>query len=225
MPVFHVGGNVDHRARQDLPCGFSLLLIPAPSGYADEHLPAAALRPMDVPVVAAARLEGHVGNGDLLARNRGQVAVAGEILCEGRVRLADREDHFALEGGPGIFAGGILRPDLLGETECRPRLGPAGVEADVGDDLGDLGAGDAVLLRRLKMVGQRTVRDALADERSEGYQTAVAQAEAVGAAPHLAEEHVVVEFREFGREIAELVASGRLYDFFLCHNVECKNAE
>ena len=81
------------------------------------------------------------------------------------------------------------------------------------------------LLRRLKMVGQRTVRDALADERSEGYQTAVAQAEAVGAAPHLAEEHVVVEFREFGREIAELIAPGRLYDFFLCHNVECKNAE
>ena len=47
------------------------------------------------------------------------------------------------------------------------------------------------------------------------------QTEFIGAAPHFAEEDVVVEFREFGGERSELVAPGRLYDFFLGHNVDC----
>ena len=105
---------------------------------------------VDVPVVATARLEGDVRDGDLLARDGSQVAVAGEILRVGRVGLADGEDHLPLEGRPGILTGRIRGPDLLGQPECRPRLGPPGVEADVGDDLGDLGAGDAVLPGRLQ---------------------------------------------------------------------------
>ena len=90
----------------------------------------------------------------------------------------------------------------------------------MGNDFGDLGAGDAVFLRLLKMEAQRTVGDALADERGDRYQAAVAKTEAVSAAPHLTEEDIVVEFRELGSELAELCASGGLYYFLLCHNLE-----
>ena len=91
----------------------------------------------------------------------------------------------------------------------------------MGDDLGDFGAGDAIFLRFLKMEAQRAVGDALADERGDRYQTAVTKTELVGAAPHLTEEDVVVELREFGSELAELCAPGSLYYLFLCHNIEC----
>ncbi len=61
----------------------------------------------------------------------------------------------------------------------------------------------------------------LADERRDRHQAAVAKTEAVGAAPHLAEKDIVVQFGEFGGEVAQLVAPGCLYDFILCHNMEC----
>ena len=68
------------------------------------------------------------------------------------------------------------------------------------------------------MISQRTVRDTLADERGDRDQAAVAQPEFVGAAPDFTEKNIVVKFREFGREGAELLAASCLLDFFLCHN-------
>ena len=59
------------------------------------------------------------------------------------------------------------------------------------DDFGDFGAGDAVALRRLQMICQRIVGDALTDERCNRYQAAVAKTELVGAAPYLAEKDIV----------------------------------
>jgi len=70
------------------------------------------------------------------------------------------------------------------------------------DDFGDFGAGDAVALRRLQMICQRIVGDALTDERCNRYQAAVAKTELVGAAPYLAEKDIVVEFCEFRGEPA-----------------------
>ncbi len=91
----------------------------------------------------------------------------------------------------------------------------------MGDDFGDFGAGDAVVLRFPKMEAQRAVGDALTDKSGNRYQAAVAKSELVGAAPHLAEKDVVVEFGEFGGEPAQLVAPGGLYYLFLCHDIDC----
>ena len=52
-------------------------------------------------------------------------------------------------------------------------------------------------------------------------QTAVAQTEFFGAAPHFTEKDIIVKFREFRGELTELVAPGSLSYFFLCHNIEC----
>ena len=70
------------------------------------------------------------------------------------------------------------------------------------DYLGDLSARDTVILGRLKMIGQRAVRYTLTDKRCNGDDTAVAETELVGAAPYLAEEHIVVELSEFRRELS-----------------------
>lgn len=64
------------------------------------------------------------------------------------------------------------------------------------------------------MILERAVGDALADERCYGDQTAVAQRKQVVAAPHLAKEYVVVEVCKFGCELAQLGASGCLYNLF-----------
>ena len=157
---------------------------------------------MDVPVVAAARLESHVGDVYLFPRDRCEVTVAGEIFGIRRVGFADGENHFTLECRFCILAGRLFRPYVFRQTECRPCFRPTGIEADMCDDFGDFGAGDAVALRRLQMICQRIVGDALTDERCNRYQAAVAKTELVGAAPYLAEKDIVVEFRKFGCELA-----------------------
>ena len=57
----------------------------------------------------------------------------------------------------------------------------------MGNDFGDFCAGDTVLLRLLKMESQRSVSDALADDRCEGDDAAIAKAEQIVAAPYLAQ--------------------------------------
>ena len=133
VPVLHVGRDVDHVARSEADGLLALLLVPAASGHADEHLPAALRGAVDVPVVAAAGLEGHVVEGNLLARDGGQIAVAREVFGVGRVGLADGEYHFALEGGLVACAGGVVGPYVLGHAEGGPGVGPSSVEGDVGE--------------------------------------------------------------------------------------------
>ena len=101
---------------------------------------------MDVPVVAATRFEGYVGERYLVLADTSQVAIALEIFGVGSVRLADRENHLALEGCLGIVALHVVCPNFLCQAKGCPRLWPSGIEGDVGDDLGCLGTGDAVLL-------------------------------------------------------------------------------
>ena len=202
MPVLYIGRNVNDRSGQNLYRRFALFLIPAAPGHTDKHLSAAFRGFMDVPVVAAARLESHVGNIHLLTRNRCEVTVAGEILGIRRVGFTDGENHFALECSFCILSGRLFRPYLFRQTECRPCLRPTRVKTDMRDNFGDFGAGDTVVLRRLQMICQRVVCDTLTDERGNRHQAAVAKTELVGAAPYLAEKDVVVEFCEFRGEPA-----------------------
>ena len=218
MPMLDIRGDVNDRTGQDPYGGFALLLIPTLTSYADKHLSASFGRAMDVPVVTAARLEGDIVDNHLVVGDGGEVAVADKIAGEGRVRFSDWENHLPLESGLGVFACEFLVPDLFSQPECCPCFGPTGIKTNVGEDLGDLRSGDAILFRGLEMISQRTVRDTLADERGDRDQAAVAQPKFVGTAPDLTEKNVVVKFREFGREGAELLAASCLLDFFLCHN-------
>ena len=62
----------------------------------------------------------------------------------------------------------------------------------MGDDFGDLRAGDAILFSLLEMIGKRTVGDALRDKRGDRHEAAVAQRQKIIAAPYLAEKDIVV---------------------------------
>ena len=218
MPMLDIRGDVNDRTGQDPYGGLALLLIPTLTSYADKHLSASFGRAMDVPVVTTARLEGDIVDNHLVVGDGGEVAVADKIAGESCVRFPDRENHLLLESGLGVFACEFLVPDLFSQPECCPCFGPTGIKTNVGEDLGDLRSGDAILFRGLEMISQRTVRDTLADERGDRDQAAVAQPKFVGTAPDLTEKNIVVKFREFGREGAELLAASCLLDFFLCHN-------
>ena len=61
VPVLHSFGNVDYVARIEGNGGLASFLIPTPARYADEYLTGTVV---DVPVVAASRLERYVGHGE-----------------------------------------------------------------------------------------------------------------------------------------------------------------
>jgi hypothetical protein len=80
------------------------LLIEAASGHADQDLAAAAFGVMDVPVVAAARLKGHIENTDLFRGNGRKKAPACKILRKAVVGRTDGEDHGRGMPGHGAVA-------------------------------------------------------------------------------------------------------------------------
>ena len=79
MPMLDPFGDVNNVTRQHGDSRFSPLLIPASSGYTDQDLMESV---MDVPIVTATWLEGHVGKalyrlltfGKVLRLDLGQVA-------------------------------------------------------------------------------------------------------------------------------------------------------
>ena len=105
VPVLHIRRDVDDIARKHLHGRLAFFLIPAPAGYADQHLPAAFRGVVNVPVVAASRLEGDIVERYLFLGYRSQIAVADEILRVCGVRFADGEYHFLLECLPAVRCG------------------------------------------------------------------------------------------------------------------------
>lgn len=69
---------------------------------------------------------------------------------------------------------------------------------------------------------QRAVGNALTDERCNCNQTAVAQAEFIGTAPHLTKKDIIVEFRKFWGELTQLVAPCGLYNLFCAMTLTVK---
>ena len=64
-------------------------LVIATSAYCDEHLRATM---MDMPMIAASRLEGYVVDGDFRGiKHRRQITLSNEILCETIIRIAHRK--------------------------------------------------------------------------------------------------------------------------------------
>ena len=69
VPMLHACRDVDDRSRKNLLRRLSPLLIPATTSHTDKHLTTAFGGMMDMPIVAATRFEGDVGNGNLLIGN------------------------------------------------------------------------------------------------------------------------------------------------------------
>ena len=167
-----------------------------------------------MPVVAAAGLERHVEDADLLGGKGREVALPDKELREGVVGSTDGENHLALV--LRLCVGGVVvRPDLLRHAEGSPRLGPARVKRRVRKDLRYLRLGHAVVLRGHQMILERRVRQPLRHQGHHRHHAAVAQGELALPAPHLAEQHVVVELCEFGSELPQGISAGRLLN---CHN-------
>ena len=96
MPVLDFSRDVDNRSGGHLDRILSPLLIVASSAYADQHLPAAVLCVVDVPVVPAAGLKGNVIHCHLLSGHRCQIALSHKKLSVG-ILLSYREKYFFLE--------------------------------------------------------------------------------------------------------------------------------
>ena len=107
MPVLHVRGDVHHVTGDDLAGLFAPFLIPALAVGDEQDLAAALGRMVDVPVVAAAGLEGDVGDelGLLWVGQRVQIRAAREVLRIGVVGGAGAEK--GREGAERIAAGGL----------------------------------------------------------------------------------------------------------------------
>lgn len=83
VPVFDLGGDIDNGAGGQLNGILAPFLIVSPAADTDEHLTASASGVVDVPVVAAGRLEGHIVDRHLLCGNRRKVALPHEELPVG----------------------------------------------------------------------------------------------------------------------------------------------
>ena len=69
-----------HIAGHQFPRGLAPFLIPASACSDQEHLSAALVGVMDMPVIAAARLESHIAYDDLVKGKHIQIALAVKIL-------------------------------------------------------------------------------------------------------------------------------------------------
>ena len=141
------------------------------------------------------------------------VALVGGLMMSRLTKLVNLPAVTAyLVAGLCVLA--LLGPDILRHAEGRPRLGPAGVKGPVGENFGDLGAGDSVLLRGGEMIAEGLIHQPLGHQRHHRDQGAVPQAEGVLPAPHLAEQHIVVQMGELRGKPAQRVPPCRL---FHCH--------
>lgn len=212
VPVLDAGGDLHDVAGMELPDLASPLLVAPLAGDADEDLPSAGRRRVDVPVVATSRLERDVGHRQGHPRQRCQVAPPDEVLGIGIVGLAYGEGHRSLVGRPRIPLFRVVRPDLLGQVERRPGLRPSGIERRVRQDLRDLPAGYPVCPGRPQVVPERAVRDPLGHQGHYRHERAVAQRQPIGPGPYVPEEDVVVELGELRREIPQRIPSSGLLD-------------
>ena len=113
------------------------------------------------------------------------------------------------------ISGIAIRPDFLRHAKGRPRLGPSRVKRRVRKDFRYLIPGHAVVLCRHQMILERGVRQTLRHQGHNRHHAAVSKGKLALSAPHLAEQHIVVELREFGGKVPQSISACRLFN---CHN-------
>lgn len=100
MPVLGVGGNAHGFACLEFPGLLAFDLVVASAAHGDEHLVSTVV---DVPVVAASRLEGDVVDGDFgSVKHRCKITLTYEILGEAVVRLSHRKCAWVFHNGPFV---------------------------------------------------------------------------------------------------------------------------
>lgn len=126
----------------------------------ENQLSAAFIGMMNMPIIAAARLKGHIENPDLLGGNGSKIALSDKEFRKNVVRFTDRKQHLrGVSGFGAVGSGFIILPNILCETEYSPRLGPADIKSRVGDYHGGFRSRYAVSLGVLEMIDKRGVRD------------------------------------------------------------------
>ena len=81
MPMLYISWYVNAIARFHFDGVLAQFLIIASASHTNQNLPAAARCMVDMPIIAATRLERDVKNINLLLRQRLQIALSGEILA------------------------------------------------------------------------------------------------------------------------------------------------
>ena len=117
-----------------------------------------------MPVVAAARFEGHIYHGDSVRYYGSRVTLTDEILGVGIVGVPRGENdglRVRFERTCRYAVGIAIGPNFFCHTESRPRFRPARVECGMGEYFGYLGSGHSVLLRRFEMVLERGIGQSL----------------------------------------------------------------
>lgn len=100
MPVLGVGGNAHGFACLEFPGLLAFDLVVASAAHGDEHLGSTVV---DVPVVAASRLESDVVDGDFgSVKHRCKITLTYEILGEAVVRLSHRKCAWVFHNGPFV---------------------------------------------------------------------------------------------------------------------------
>ena len=189
--MLDTGRNVYHIARQHLHSGLAPFLIKAVSGNADQELPTAGFRVMDVPVIPTARLKGHVENAYLLLGDRCQIAFPSEILCKALVGRTDGKDHGCSVLCHSVLAG-VLAPHFLCHTERRPCFRPTRIKGGMGQGLSNFFLGNAIFLCTFQMIFERRICKPLCHEYRHRHKGTVTQRKLVLTAPYLSEHHIIV---------------------------------
>ena len=120
VPVLDAGGNVDNIARVQLLRLFAPFLIVTAPGHADEDLPAALVRLVDMPVVAALNWTPY--SQSLVVTGFNGIHVC--ALCE----------LFVTSSFARLFLCFVLVPNLFCKVEHCPAFWPACIECYVGDN-------------------------------------------------------------------------------------------
>ena len=206
VPVLYTGHNVDHIAGVQFLRLFAPFLIVTAPGHADKDLPAALVRLVDMPVVAAAGFKGYIEYFDLRRGNRRKIALPAEILCETVIGRSDGKYHTVLM--TLLFVGAFLVcPDVLCHAECCPCLRPTRIKCGVCQDLRNFAAGDTVFFCHCQMMTEGGIRQPLRHQCCHGDEGTVACRKLAFPAPNLTEKNIIIELCELRRKFTKHISA------------------
>ena len=184
---------------------FAPFLIPTSSIGTEQQLSAALFCLVNVPVVAAARFKGHIGNeyGFIGIGEGIEVGLTCKVFGVGIIWFTQTEET--------AICAGIILIDLHRHAEGCPGIGPAGIECDMGKHLSHLIFCHTILSGSCQMVLERAVNHTLADQNGNGDHGAQLQGELIFPGPDFSEQHIIIQLCEFRRECSQGIAAGCLF--------------
>ena len=159
---------------------------------------------MNVPIVAASRLKGNIRNkyrSSFRVCQRLQIAVADKVLCICRVQIA-------LTKQSAVFlCRAVICIHFLCHVKCSPRIRPARIKCNMGQNLCHLGFCHAIFSRSCQVIFQGMIHNSLADERCNGHNRTGLERQLVLSGPNLTKQNIIVELRKFRRKIIQSISA------------------